>query len=84
MTLRQTQVTSIVLSTWLIFSPAYAADLSGIPKIVDGDTLVIGTTKIRLDKIDAPETDQICLNANGGHWTCGIEARDQLAVHIGG
>jgi endonuclease YncB( thermonuclease family) len=63
---------------------AYGADFTGVPRIVDGDTLAIGSTKFRLQGIDAPKTDQICLNANGDHWTCGIEARDQLAVHIGG
>ena len=84
MTLRQAQIISIFLSAWLACSLAYAADLTGVPRIVDGDTLAIGSTKFRLQGIDAPETDQICLNANGDHWTCGIEARDQLAVHIGG
>jgi endonuclease YncB( thermonuclease family) len=69
---------------WLACSLAQAADLSGVPRIVDGDTLAIGPTKVRLQGIDAPETDQLCLNANGIHWTCGIDARDQLAVHIGG
>src|ERR1019366_1654565 len=68
----------------LYCSLSQAADLSGVPRIVDGDTLAIGATKVRLEGIDAPETDQVCLNANGDHWTCGIEARDQLAVHIGG
>ena len=51
---------------------AYGADLTGVPRIVDGDTLAIGSTKFRLQGIDAPETDQFCLNANGDHWTCGI------------
>jgi Staphylococcal nuclease homologue len=50
---------------------------------VDGDTLEIGTTKIRLASIDAPESDQVCLDANRKRWTCGIEARDRLAAHIG-
>src|SRR5262249_23775239 len=40
--------------------------------------------KVRLQGIDAPETDQICLNAKGARWTCGIDARNQLAAHIGG
>ena len=48
------------------------------------DTLTIGATKVRLEGIDAPETDQVCLNANGNRWTCGIDARDQLAAHIRG
>lgn len=69
---------------WFICSLAQAADLSGVPRVVDGDTLVIGATKIRLEGIDAPETDQVCLNANGARWTCGIDARDQLAAHIAG
>jgi hypothetical protein len=43
---------------------AQAADFSGVPRIVDGDTLAIGSTKVRLEGIDAPETDQVCLNAN--------------------
>lgn len=63
---------------------AYAAEaISGVPRIVDGDTLVIGTTKIRLASIDAPESDQICLDANRKKWTCGIDARDRLAAHVG-
>ena len=56
----------------------------GVPRVVDGDTLVVGATKVRLEGIDAPETDQICLNGRGDHWTCGIEARDRLQAHIEG
>src|SRR5262245_32310815 len=26
--------------------------------------------------IDAPETDQLCLDRDGRRWNCGIEARD--------
>lgn len=61
-----------------------AADVSGVAKILDGNTLVIGSTKIRLMRIYAPETDQVCLNAKNIRWNCGIEARDQLAAHISG
>ena len=74
----------IAFTAWLVFSPAHAFDLTGVPRIVDGDTLAIGATKVRLEGIDAPETDQVCLNANGIRWTCGIDARDQLAAHIAG
>lgn len=72
----------IIFGAWLACSLAQAADLSGVPRVVDGDTLAIGATRVRLEGIDAPETDQICLDANGVRWTCGIDARDQLAVHI--
>jgi endonuclease YncB( thermonuclease family) len=36
--------------------------VAGIPRIVDGDTVQIGETKIRLSGIDAPETDQVCFD----------------------
>ena len=65
-------------------SVAQASEFSGVPRVVDGDTLAIGAFKVRLEGIDAPETDQVCLNAKGSRWTCGIDARDQLASHIAG
>jgi endonuclease YncB( thermonuclease family) len=62
---------------------AFAFDaISGTARIVDGDTLAIGDIKIRLKGIDAPETDQVCLDANAAKWTCGIAARDQLTAHV--
>jgi endonuclease YncB( thermonuclease family) len=84
MKFRQAQMTAIYFLAWSIFSSAFAADFTGVLRIVDGDTLAIGSTKVRLEAIDAPETDQVCLNAAGKHWTCGIDARDQLAAHIAG
>lgn len=62
-------------------SPALAAEITGIPRIVDGDTVEIGQVKIRLAGIDAPETDQVCLDAKGEKWACGIAARDELIRH---
>src|SRR5258708_7812244 len=76
--------TCCVFTFWIICSIAEAANISGVPRVVDGDTLVVGATKSRLEGIDAPETDQICLNAKGERWTCGIEARDRLQAHIAG
>jgi len=42
-----------------------APNITGRPRIVDGDTITIGKTHIRLQGIDAPETDQVCLDAKG-------------------
>jgi endonuclease YncB( thermonuclease family) len=50
----------------------------------DGDTLQIADTTYRLDGIDAPEFDQMCINEHADPWACGVEARDQLAKLIGG
>ena len=61
---------------------AEAADVTGVPKIHDGDQVQIGNTKIRLGGIDAPSVDQLCLNTKGERWTCGVAARDELARHV--
>lgn len=50
MTFRQAQMTSIALVAWLAFSPVNAADFIGVPRIVDGDTIAIGLTKVRLEQ----------------------------------
>jgi endonuclease YncB( thermonuclease family) len=75
---------ALALCGALIKGATAAEPISGIPHIVDGDTLEIGGTKIRLQGIDAPETDQLCLDQNSAKWTCGIAARDHLTQHIYG
>ncbi|OPH83025.1 thermonuclease family protein [Nitrobacter vulgaris] len=59
---------------------AHAETIVGEPRIVDGDTVDIGGKKIRLQGIDAPESDQLCLDAQGEKWACGIAARDALSA----
>ena len=63
---------------------AQAADITGVPKIREGDQLQIGNSRIRLGGIDAPSVDQLCLNTKGERWTCGVAARDELIKHFGG
>ena len=41
------------------------ADITGKPRVVDGDTIHIGKTKIRLHGIDAPEMKQTCRTSKG-------------------
>ena len=50
----------------------------------DGGTLQLGNVTFRLDGIDTPPIDQLCINERADTWTCGIEARDQLTKLIGG
>lgn len=52
--------------------------MQAIPEIVDADTVYAGSAKIRLSGIDAPEMDQVCIDAAGKDWNCGIEAREKL------
>ena len=58
--------------------------ISGIARIVDGDTLEVAGTKIRLFGIDAPEHGQICHDAANSGYDCGAKASAQLESLIGG
>ena len=60
----------------------FRADLSGRARVIDGDTIEIGTVRIRLFGVDAPESTQRCL-AGGRRWPCGREASRALAGRIG-
>lgn len=62
----------------LLTSAATAADLAGPARVMDGDTLRIGDTKIRLWGIDAPERRQTC-RGGGGVYECGRDATAVLA-----
>lgn len=50
------------------------AIISGLGRVVDGDTLDVGATRVRLEGIDAPETAQTCQTATGESWACGKAA----------
>jgi endonuclease YncB( thermonuclease family) len=65
----------------LLPAMAQAADITGVPKIREGDQIQIGNHRIRLGGIDAPSADQLCLNTKGERWTCGVAARDELIKH---
>ena len=76
------------LAAVLLFSlPSLAAsgveNITGIPRIVDGDTLVIERTRIRLHGIDAPEIKQTC-QRDGIEWPCGQEASKALGEYVNG
>jgi endonuclease YncB( thermonuclease family) len=69
---------------YLIVVTGHAETISGPAQLLDGDTLRIEGVRIRLNGIDAPETDQTCLDRKGHRWACGIEARDALSRFIAG
>ena len=54
------------------------ADITGKPRVVDGDTIHIGKTKIRLHGIDAPEMKQTCRTSKGKEQMCGVLAKQAL------
>lgn len=54
------------------------------PTIKDGSTLQLGNVTYRLDGVDTPALDQVCIDEHADAWTCGVEAREQLTRLIGG
>ena len=59
-----------------------AANLQGHPSVIDGDTIELHGTRIRLFGIDAPESRQLCQDAAGHDYRCGQKAAFALADHI--
>lgn len=63
---------------------ASAGVLSGRADVVDGDTLDVAGTRIRLFGIDAPEVSQTCRRGDGSAWSCGQWSRSELVRLLGG
>lgn len=57
----------------VLSAPTFAEEIIGPARIIDGDTLVIGGTHIRIWGIDAFEARQQCHRPDGD-WPCGAMA----------
>jgi endonuclease YncB( thermonuclease family) len=64
------------------FSAAFADDLIGQASIIDGDTVEIHNSRIRVFGIDAPESDQLCRNEESELYRCGQKASNALFEYI--
>ncbi|WP_084305860.1 thermonuclease family protein [Bradyrhizobium sp. ARR65] len=62
---------------------ALATDLIGEASIIDGDTIEVHGTRIRLWGIDAPETTQLCRGEDSELYRCGAKAANDLDALIG-
>lgn len=52
--------------------------VSGMPTIIDGDSLAVSGERFQLHGIDAPEPGELCEKANGKRFDCGRIARSAL------
>jgi endonuclease YncB( thermonuclease family) len=60
-----------------------SAEVTGIARVIDGDTIDVGGVRVRLFGIDAPERDQSCSRSDGTRYACGRFASGFLADAIG-
>ena len=60
-------------------SPSFAANST----VRDGGTIDVDGMTYRLGGIDAPTSDQVCIDDHADSWPCGVEAHDQLVRLIG-
>lgn len=58
-------------------------DLNGVASVIDGDTIEVHGQRIRLHGIDAVESRQHCIEADGRAWRCGQAAAFALSDRIG-
>jgi endonuclease YncB( thermonuclease family) len=80
---------ALFLFCWLFSSFVFSAstteawELRGKPRVIDGDTIVLANQRIRLHGIDAPESKQKCMKADGSLYPCGTMATFALAEMVG-
>jgi hypothetical protein len=67
----------------VVFCPAalpatHAEQIQAVPQIVDADTVYAGSTKIRLNGIDAPKMVQVCIEASVRRslGSCSVDGED--------
>ena len=76
------QAAAALLLTMAIAWPAHA-EVSGPAAMIDGDTIEVSGSRVRLHGIGAPESAQTCL-AGDRRWRCGERTTRALADRIGG
>ena len=76
-------VAAMLIALPLSFPTNAQAPLAGTATVIDGDTIEVHGTRIRLHGIDAPESRQECRHADGTAWRCGQQAALALSDHIG-
>ncbi len=74
-------ITRVVIASLLLAMAG--ASLAAEVVVTNGDTFKLDRAIYRLDGIDAPEIDQMCLDQRGSVWPCGVAVRDRLSAYIG-
>ena len=73
---------SVIILSILSFN-VVAGEISGVPRVTDGDTIKILNKRIRFNGIDTPEKKQVCTK-NYEEYNCGKISTDALTKRING
>lgn len=78
--------TSLLASTLILIlaNLPTAGSYAGSAIVRDGNNIQFADFTFRLDGIEAPAFDQMCIDEHADVWACGAAARDQLTKLIGG
>ena len=63
---------------------ANKAQIRGVARVINADTLLINGYYVHLYGIDSPELSQYCANSQGRSYRCGVEAANWLKGWING
>jgi endonuclease YncB( thermonuclease family) len=72
-----------LLGLLILSFSARAEEIAGQASVIDGDTIEIVGTRIRLHGIDAPESRQTCRDRAGRDYRCGQRAAFALSDWVG-
>ena len=72
--MKATTVAVIIITASIAAAVSAAQTLPTPVRVIDGDTLAMGTDRIRLWGIDAPEALQVCSASDGTEYQCGRDA----------
>ena len=70
----------VISTSW--FADRASIAYHGMPRVIDGDSVLLDGVEIRLIGIDAPEIGQICFK-QGSEFDCGNVAKNHLENLIG-
>jgi endonuclease YncB( thermonuclease family) len=65
-------IAPIAAALCLCGGAAHAESVVGVAKVIDGDTLEVAGTRLRLFGVDAPESKQLCTARSGKGYACGV------------
>jgi endonuclease YncB( thermonuclease family) len=74
-------IAGLAATAWLL--DRHALEIVGRARVIDGDSIVVAGTEIRIHGIDAPESRQTCRTA-GRLWSCGTVATAAMRAMVAG